>query len=458
MYTIYSDGYLLYSPIDNMGKHYQLSKAKLTYELNKAGSLELGIPSNNYCLNNIQKLKSIIRVLDDGEEIWRGRLLDDEKDFYNNRTAFCEGELAFLNDAVVPPYDYSSNGITVDEYIKRVMSWYYNYCSSYRRIIPGTISLANPSAKMLAKLEDYSDVMTELTDKVVNQLGGYFKIRHQNNQAYLDYYSDLTDNISDQSIIFGRNLLDLTEYVDASEVYTYIIPLGKKNDNGKRVDITSVNGGVNYLKSTQGEELFGRITKAVAWDDTTDPSTLKLNGQNLLNSVIEMATTIEINALDLKLLGVDVSRLQVGQFVPVSSPPHGIESNFLCSKIELDLLEPDQSKYTFGLTFSALTDEQVASKKQSSDAYKTAQDTANAYNSIRTEIYENYVSTAQFNNFKAEVEKNFSDIGDFNPENYVTKTAADNTYAAKTTVDQLVNKVNNIDQRVSALEQGGSET
>lgn len=452
MYAIYADDALVYSPGAASSLGYSVSTAKVTTEINKAGSLEFTIPPTNPSYSKMSKLKTIFRVEQDGSEIWRGRLLNDEKDFYNNRTVFCEGELAFLNDAVVPPYDYSSNGITVDEYIKRVMSWYYNYCSSYRRIIPGTISLANPSAKMLAKLEDYSDVMTELTDKVVNQLGGYFKIRHQNNQAYLDYYSDLTDNISDQSIIFGRNLLDLTEYVDASEVFTYIIPLGKKNENGKRVDITSVNSGVNYISSSTGESLFGRITRAVAWDDTTDPATLKSNGQRLLSSVIEMATTIEISAIDLKLLGVDVERLEVGKFVHVVSPPHGIDSNFLCSKIVLDLLEPDRSEYTFGLVFTALTDKQVANNKLSDNAYKTAQSTSNEYSNLRTEIYENYTSSAEFDAFRAEVEQNFQEIGDFNPETYLTMSDAQTTYATIQALEALEN-------RVTALEQneGGTE-
>ena len=194
--------------------------------------------------------------------------------------------------------------------------------------------------------------------------------------------------------------------------------------------------------------------------------------------------------------------------MPVQSPPHGIDSNFLCSKIDLDLQKPSRSRYTFGLVFSALTDKQIANSKKSDNAYETAQSTSEEYNSLRTEVYEKYVSNAEFENFQGEVNqkfedlgalnpedyatkedleglsdiyltqtiaeltyatieefkaleervKNLEDIGDFNPENYVTKIAADSTYAAKTTVDQLIDKVNSINQRVSALEQGGSET
>ena len=166
-----------------------------------------------------------------------------------------------------------------------------------------------------------------------------------------------------------------------------------------------------------------------------------------------MATTIEISAIDLKLLGVDVDRLEVGKFVHVVSPPHGIDSNFLCSKIILDLLEPDRSEYTFGLVFTALTDKQIVTNKLSESSYKTAQSTSDEYSNLRTEIYENYTSSAEFDEFKAEVERNFQEIGDFNPEDtYLTRLDSQATYATIQALEAL-------EDRVAVLEQneGGTE-
>lgn len=165
-----------------------------------------------------------------------------------------------------------------------------------------------------------------------------------------------------------------------------------------------------------------------------------------------MVSTIEISAIDLKLLGVDVDRLEVGKFVHVVSPPHGIDSNFLCNKIVLDLLEPDHSEYTFGLVFTALTNKQISTNKLSENSYKTAQSTSEEYSNLRTEIYENYTSSAEFDAFKAEVEQNFQEIGDFNPEDYLTVLNAQATYATIQALEALEN-------RVAALEQneGGTE-
>jgi len=38
----------------------------------------------------IKKLKSIITIYQDNEEIWRGRVLNDKLDFYNRKQVECE--------------------------------------------------------------------------------------------------------------------------------------------------------------------------------------------------------------------------------------------------------------------------------------------------------------------------------------------------------------------------------
>ena len=86
------------------------------------------------------------------------------------------------------------------------------------------------------------------------------------NEGYIDFVDDI-GKASSQIIEFGKNLLDLSEYVDASNVYTQIIPLGKADSKGNRVDIKLVNGGKNYLQSDSAIALFGKIQKSVIWED-----------------------------------------------------------------------------------------------------------------------------------------------------------------------------------------------
>ena len=348
MFTILSDGNTMYAPT-LIESGYVVTSPKLTKEVNKAGSLEFTLPATNPAYSNYSKMKSLLTVEEDGTEIWRGRVYSDERDFYSNKTIFAEGELAFLNDVPYPPYDHSSNGVTVQSYLSELLTYYNNHCSSYRKILLGTVNGAESSWRVTAKSEEWSNILNNISENVVEQFGGYFITRRDEtaNVTYLDYYNNQS-NLSLQEIKFGENLLDLTENIDASEVYTQIIPLGKSDQNGNRVDITPVNNGNNALRSTTGENLFGIITKVVTFDDVEDPSELKSLGQAQLDKAISEATVISISAADLHRLGVDTDAIDVGQYVRVVSPPHEIDNHYLCTKIEIDMANPGNSQYTFG--------------------------------------------------------------------------------------------------------------
>lgn len=447
MYAIYADNELLYAPdMANLG--YIVTDAQLITEINKAGSLEFTIPVTNPNYNAYSKLKSIIRLEQDGTEIWRGRVLDDTKDTDLNKDVMCEGELAFLNDMNVRKYNYSS-GISVVDYFNRVMN-YYGGASSYRSIKAGNVTVPNTTLKI--KMDEATNTcLNELSSNLVGAIGGYLRLRRSNDQSYLDYI-DAYSQTSNQVIEFGSNILSIEEYIDASDVYTVIIPFGKQDDNGNRVNITSVNNGSDFIESSQGASLFGRIDRSVVWDDVTDPNVLKQQAQSVLNSAIEMATTITISAVDLHLIDVNTDAIQLGDWVRVISPPHGIDSDFLCSKVVINLQNPDQSQYTFGLAFDALTDKQVATNKQTRKSYDLAVSTADNYNTLKNETYQNYVSKAEFNSQIGRLQDKIDDIVAPDLSGYLKKDTADSLYAAKTDLDVINDKLDDLTKRVEALE------
>ena len=447
MYAIYADDELLYAPdMANLG--YIVTDAQLTTEINKAGSLEFTIPVTNPNYNAYSKLKSVIRLEQDGVEIWRGRVLDDTKDTDLNKDVMCEGELAFLNDMNVRKYDYSS-GISVVDYFNWVMT-YYGGASPYRSIKAGNVTVSNTTLKI--KMEEATNTcLDELSSNLVGAIGGYLRLRRSNGQSYLDYI-DAYSQTSNQVIEFGSNILSIEEYIDASDVYTVIIPFGKQDDNGNRVNITSVNNGSDFIESSQGVSLFGKIDRSVVWDDVTDPNVLKQQAQSVLNSAIEMATTITISAVDLHLIDVNTDAIQLGDWVRVISPPHGIDSDFLCSKVVINLQNPDRSQYTFGLAFDALTDKQVATNKQTRKSYELAVSTADNYNTLKNETYQNYVSKAEFNSQIGQLQDKIDDIVAPDLSDYLKKDVADTLYATKDQIDDVAKTIEDLTKRVEALE------
>lgn len=371
MYTIYVDDKLLYSPkfVDD---GYLVTNAKLTLEVNKAGSLTFVLPPNNILYGDIQKLKSIVTVYQDGEEIFRGRVIHDEKDFYNRKDVYCEGELSFLLDSVQRPYHY--NG-TVQYYFEMLINNHNSQVESAKRFEIGTIDDLNYGNSIIRSNDDYVNTWDEINDKLIGTLGGYIRIRVSEGTRYIDYIKDYNKTNS-QVIEFGVNMLDISEYISAEEVFTVLVPLGAEiedeygNITG-RVDITSVNDGKDYLESTIGVSLFGKIWKVEIWDEITTPSYLLNRATNYLHSGVQMAVTLTMDAVDLHLFDIDTERIGLGDSVQVISAPHGLDRYFTCTKLQVNLAEPDKSTYTFGSSYTALTEKNVSDTKE---AFKIAKE------------------------------------------------------------------------------------
>ena len=210
----------------------------LTMEINRAGSFEFKILPTNDAYNDFVNLRTMIFICDDDSEIWRGRVLDQTDDIYKIRTVTCEGELAFLNDLQATEHDAKDE--TIDAFLNEVFSAYSGSCASYRMIKKGSLHGFNGSAKFhIDKQDDYHNLSDSILSEMVGKLGGYVKIRRGttnsniptiDNVGYLDYYAD-GNVISNQTIVFGQNLIDYANKIDGSDVFTAITPIGNTVKN-----------------------------------------------------------------------------------------------------------------------------------------------------------------------------------------------------------------------------------
>ena len=132
----------------------------------------------------------------------------------------------------------------------------------------------------------------------------------------------------------------------------------------KRTTIESVNAGKDYLEHAEGIKLFGRISKVVEWDDVTIPSNLKAKAQAALDNAVNMAITLEVDAVDSAMLKFDVEAFRLGDLIGIVSPPHGLDTMLLLSKASIPLDAPEDASYTLGASFTAMTEQQVAQKRE----------------------------------------------------------------------------------------------
>lgn len=411
MYRIYADDKLLYSP-ELMNEGYCVISPKLTMELNKAGSLQFLIPTNNVMYDKLNKLKTTIIVKQDDNEIWRGRILHDEKDFYKRKSVYCEGELSFLFDTIQRPYEFSGG---VSKLLQFYISEHQKDASDGRRFSYGGCTVTDPNDYIVRSNSDYTSHLEEITEKLVKKLGGYLKIVPGGGGSRNLWYVTEYGKVSSQVIEFGVNMLDLTEYINAESVFTVLIPLGAREETddgteGRRLTVESVNNGVDYIEDETAVSIFGRIVRTETWDDVTIAGNLLTKGREFLQAGIEMSVTLSIKAVDLHLINVNTDAIGLGDYIRVVSVPHGLDKHFICSKIVLDMQNPDKSEYTLGTGFSAMTDMQVSNQKKTNTAYTVAENASNTISSINVNVAGNYVSKSDFASYQSQVNQNFEAV------------------------------------------------
>lgn len=205
----------------------------------------------------------------------------------------------------------------------------------------------------LYRYTNYETTLKCISDKLVNRLGGHVRIRKVNGIKYIDYLADY-EGQSDQTIEFGKNLLDFSQTIDVSDIATAVIPLGEKLEEStiealeERLTIKSVNNGCDFVYSPSAVNNYGWIYKTVTFDSVTVPSNLKRKGEEYLSSVQFENLVLECTAVDLNNLDVDIQRINILDMVRVISEPHGLNRLFPVTKLKLSLDNPEKDQITLG--------------------------------------------------------------------------------------------------------------
>lgn len=324
MYRAYCDNALMY---DSRIEELALINPVLNLEENKAGSFSFMINQEHPFYDKIQKRKSIIDVYQDADLLFSGTCIDDGKDFYNQKNIFCEGELSFLNDSIQRPARYQ--GITVRGLLEAYIANHNAQVEEAKRFTVGVVTVTDPNDSLYC-YTNMESTMKALKEDLVDDLGGFFRTRHENGVKYIDYLAD-SPNTNSQVIKIGRNLMDFTTNTDSSEIATAIIPLGAKLEESTvegletRLTIESVNNGLDYVYSQEAVDTYGWIFKTVPWDDVTTPEALKRKGEQYLSDIQFENMVIQAKAVDLHLTDSEIERFKISDNIRVLSAPHGLD-------------------------------------------------------------------------------------------------------------------------------------
>lgn len=379
MYQVRFKNRILYDPRDDEERIIREPSVHLAVD--EPGSMSFTIDADHPEAGQLTKMVGDLELLQDGYTIYCGRIIRDEMDFYNSRRIETEGLLAALNDSIIPPFTFpddftgdagyqeaAASGNVVEFFLGWLLTQHNSQAAEDRKIKLGTVTVADPNNYISRSSTDYATTWDTVKNKLADgSLGGHLLPRYEADGVYLDYLADFTLT-NEQPVEFGENLLDLTSEVDATEVYTAILPVGKDGLTIEGLADGSIKPGIvkagKIIYSEAGRQQFGNITKVVKWEDVEVAENLKSKAvAELTGTGILMANSITVKACDLHCDDDTIASFRVGRYVTITSKPHDLIQSFGLVTLEPDILDPGNTVITLGTTVKSQTDRNQATQK-----------------------------------------------------------------------------------------------
>lgn len=355
IYKIKLDGKVLYYPGDRQAA---VINPELDLQTGYAGELTLKVPPLNPLYGEIHNRKSMVSVYRGNTEIFYGEVRTREKDRFKNQPVKATGALSFLADSILPQQEW--HDISPRDLLDAWLQLHNNQVEDRKKIYTGVVTI-HDSNDSLYRITDRENTLEAIRDKLVDRLGGYLRLRHENDKLYLDWLTiQEYGKYCEQPIQFGENLMDYSETMTADDVFTALIPLGaaieqETDENAseferleKNVDITSVNDGKDYIYSKEAVENFGWVWRTEKWDDVSVPANLLKKATEFLTSKQYESLVISLTAVDLSLFGQDYDSFDIGDRVLCNAIPYGMKKVLPVMEMKIPLQQPDQAQLTLG--------------------------------------------------------------------------------------------------------------
>lgn len=323
----------------------KLATGTLKQKLSGIDEFHFSIYPNNPAWGKLNAMRSKIFVYDHLKEmyVFSGRVLKITQKMDNSgmftQDVACESAFAYLSDAFCESVPTAT---TTSALLTDLLTKFNNEVDGERRLEKGVFAELSLANKLEANVEKYST----LVNKVREQLSsGEFVLRTDDQyRNYLDLVA-MRGNDTNITIIPGVNLQDISIDYDAASVVNKIIPYGAEV-SGKNINITSVNGNLNYLQDQSSIDTYGVFEEV--WIDTKykDAKSLKEAAQQRLNDNKEPTISIKLGALDLSHLKKVEESFFVGDRITLVHKAFDISASLRIVEISTNIFAPHEPVLT----------------------------------------------------------------------------------------------------------------
>ena len=350
--------------------------------------------------SDIKPKKSVIRVTDNGREIFRGDVIPGKQGHGKTMTLTCQSHMKWLAD--VP--DLWSMAGKSDQHPKGTVAEMFEavFCEAADAEQPtGYNALAEPGREIYRGVceinaeIDYcgSDSVYANLRRWIADGRGFARIARDPEDGL--YYLHLTADSGGQSnthrVTIGENVIDCAKQFDCGTLATGICPVG--TDGGDRIPLTGtgdITGRTGYSVSLgavwHGDSVtrYGRILRYREYpvDDVAAADRqqyLRETAADELAKLIRSSVTYEIRAVDERLTGGAGNGPSPGNYYQVDIPQTDGPQWLRLTRIVTDLMKPSGGKEYYGDDVTNLSGVMRTAKaaRTAADAARTTASEAN---------------------------------------------------------------------------------
>lgn len=377
-------------------------------DMGKTGSFEFSIEPSHPWYNSWQQMKTIARVVYDGDTIFRGRALTIDNTLIGTKKLHFEGDMAFLLDSFQPgTKEEERSEITILAYLQQIINTHNAQMRESGETdkvftlgeVPGQYSNAivdsqkvKPDATKKYGSNSWEQTMNAL-EALQKDFGGYYRTRYVNGIVYLDWLDCWYNNtVHSQRIQIAENLIELQSSAEVDNIFTALIPIGSAKGNPVYVEgYNESYHGANkrilvpqivewYNAQGKSSELnrgyhtaadysaavnkYGVIYKIQKFDNAdTQEKLWNYACDFILNNYAGGLTSFSVSAVDMHHLDGTVAKYLCGDRIPVIYPDLDgrknnvtpmIQKTLTATSIGYRLHNPEKNEYTLGIPNSII--------------------------------------------------------------------------------------------------------